>query len=590
MQEKNFGNRRSEKELEGFKIEQNKVTYALCEQTKFIGTEQQLDMMQNLERAYIDGNPLVSDEEWDLLKRKYNYEESIISTAPSGRNWVKMMSPLPSIDKAGNIQELRSFLKRFAPGKMYLVECKLDGLTANVVYEKVNTEKGIMFVRKIVTSRGNGRYGLQLHERALSGVKINRMPKRLKAESVLKVLNSREEMFTLETLPDTFELRGEAVIKKTKEAINKYGKNAVWRSVVSGMFNRKIPANIPGLIQYLYGMHPNTFVHDVMRHPMEERHPNNLVGWYCFNDLATKQDLNEARLFVSLVDKNNIKGVENLTEERIDALLKRLIRKGDSVELRAVKRDGEIQFEVYVTLKNDKECVDQYWFKCEEEIDFVSYSASIGDSNIDTPEIVNLHDETDPAYDVKYVGDVELLAEAADFGVTYTVTDDENVIIQKVCDFYGVDLLEGDNYKRNLDKPRLRNLYEYAIDGVVIKPLDSDRESQGMYFRNSRNNPNKIVGPKYPEDQIAVKLLSEIVRVKLERIEKNKTSLNNVACQGVLDKPYLTESGAWVERVNLHNEHWLEENSWIKEGEEYGMVMSMDIIPVLLNHEDFPIN
>ena len=55
----------------------------------------------------------------------------------------------------------------------------------------------------------------------------------------------------------------------------------------------------------------------------------------------------------------------------------------------------------------------------------------------------------------------------------------------------------------------------------------------------------------------------------------------------MLDRPYLTESGAVVSNINLHNPNWLMMNDWIHEGGEYEMVMSMDIITVLLPPVDW---
>ena len=74
-----------------------------------------------------------------------------------------------------------------------------------------------------------------------------------------------------------------------------------------------------------------------------------------------------------------------------------------------------------------------------------------------------------------------------------------------------------------------------------------------------------------------------VVRVKLEKIEYKTTSLNNQTFSGILDKPYRTESGAYISTINLHNVDWLAKNDWIKEGNDYDMVMAMDIIPQLLN-------
>lgn len=514
------GNRRSEEELEALRLEANKTAFELMEQTHFTGTKEQLEMMQTFERAYIDGAPMISDEEWDILKNKYSYEESLVSTSPSGRKWVKMFSPLPSIDKAASLEDLRQFLAKFKSGQTFKVECKLDGLTANVRYAK--NDDGV-YTLDCIMSKGNGRYGLQLNPHALSGVKKN-WPDTIKAKYVADVLECG-----IENLPKYFELRGEAVVPKNSRTYRKYGKNPVWRSVASGMFNRKVPFNLDGVLLYLYG-----------------------------------------------------KSLEQLCAESEDGMV---TLKGADARLVASLGNDPDKF-----LRNDILYIDKYgkisimhangnsysFYDDGEELHIVFYSASIKDSNIDTAAIAEI-----PG--VKYISAIEWeeskAHELKEMNVTYRETDSISEILQAVFDFYGTD----ENGHRDLSKPRLRNLCEYALDGVVIKPVDSNRETQGMFFRNHKNNPNKIICPKYPEDQIAVKLLSEVVRVKLKSIEYTKTTLGNITCSGVLDKPYLTESGSIVERINLHNPEWLESNSWIKEGEEYDMIMSMDIIPVLLD-------
>lgn len=554
MEEKRVvGNRRSEEELEQLKVDLNKLTFKLEEQTDFKGTQEQLDLMQAIERAYIDGAPICSDEEWEIMKRKHNYVESLASIAPSGRTWVKLFSPLPSIDKAGNMEELKNYFDKIKSMNLsgkFKVECKLDGLTANVRY-KLSPYMDY-YNLDCITSRGNGRFGLQLNPYALAGVKTN-IPPEIHVDHIMKILDIKD----INNLPAYVELRGEAVIPKNKHTEAKYGENAVLRSVASGMFNRKVPYNLDGVIQYITGeeIDKKTGIKGLYKTDLE-----GLFAKYSYHGLDIIFKGADGRLIASL-DPNY--GTENGDPNKF--------LRNDYIE---ISMDGYNEM-ITVYHKNG----ERYSFYPDyEELDVVFYSMSIGDSNIDTDKIKLI-----PG--IKYISDIQFAEEyrkeleTKNIPLTYRETNDIKNIYQAVFDFYGTD----NDGKRNLSKPRLRNMYEYALDGVVIKPVDSNRETQGMFFRNHKNNANKIVCPKYPEDTIAVKLLSEIVKVKLVKIEQTETELGNITCSGILDKPYLTESGACVERINLHNPEWLEQNNWIKEGNEYEMIMSMDVIPVLLN-------
>lgn len=147
---RNIANRRSEDELEKIKIENNKTAFTLEEQENFIGTLEQLEFMQNAERAYISGRPIMTDEEWDLLKVKHNYKESLTSTSPSGRNWIKFDSPLPSLNKGGSLEDLDEFLNKFPEDQKFIVEVKLDGLTANLKYKRsIVPDSEILLQQKI---------------------------------------------------------------------------------------------------------------------------------------------------------------------------------------------------------------------------------------------------------------------------------------------------------------------------------------------------------------------------------------------------------------------------------------------------------
>lgn len=599
------GNRRSEDELENLKILNNKTAFTLDKQENFIGTEKQLEVMQNMERAYISGAPLVSDEEWDLLKTKHNYKETLTSVSPSGRNWVKFFSPLPSLDKAGNMEELEMFLNKFKENQDFITEVKLDGLTSNLRY-KLLKDKDIYSLESI-SSRGNGNYGLELNPYALSGVIVN-FPYEIDADLINNFLRLSPTFNNGERklLPEYFEIRGEAVIPKNKHSFEKYGKDAVWRNIASGMFNRKVPFNLDGVIQYITNGEYNLdyFCHkddkDYHSSFYEGVYKQSLKPEFRGRKCLTPDLYNNCKLIWSLFEGNEEKYPEYVPFKRGDELI---VKSNGFIELR--HNDG-----TSIEYRSDY-----------EELDIIMYSLSYDNSNIDLMDYCsNIHSgfrfdsdyfkglkdgefEKDWSTSIsqlhrmgfKTISDVELqedlrkeLKEKFNAKKTFRILENNKIddvtqeIKNIVNEFYGVD---GKTNKRDKNLPRLRNMYEYACDGVVIKPIGSNKQTQNVNLRNSKNNPNKILQPKYPEDQIAVKLLSEIVRVKLAKIERNETELGNITCSGILDKEYRTESGALVSRINLHNPEWLENNSWIKEGKEYDMILSMDIIPVLLNPE-----
>ena len=397
-----------------------------------------------------------------------------------------------------------------------------------------------------ISSRGNGRYGLQLNPYALSGVKVN-YPTSISSEKI----NS-----FLDYLPDEFEIRGEAVIPKNEHTYKKYGKEAVWRNIASGMFNRIIPFNLNGVIKYLYGEEETseTISFDRNKYLLEPE----FQGRKCINPKVYEN----AKLIASLFeDRDNYKGFS----------------KGDKL---LITPEGKVI--IYYSDETKEEFIDD-----GEELDIIMYSISVDNSNIDLNDLINSKNEQifnslgfKTIKDVQFQKQVDYHLRTAGYGPTFRITSNRKFIHDAVNEFYGI-WPEINKERWCQEFPRLRNMYEYACDGVVVKPVGSNKNTQNTDLRLGRNN--KIVSPEYPEDQIAIKLLSEIVRVKLVHIECNETKIGNVTCTGILDKGYKTESGAIVSSINLHNPEWLAEHSWIKEGEEYDMCMVMDIIPTLMN-------
>lgn len=507
---KQFGNRRCSDDLKRVTDEQNALTYTLEDQPHFVGTEEELRYMQSLERCYIDGYPKVSDEEWDVLKARHNYRESLVSTAPSSRTWLKLMAPLPSIDKAGDLQALRDFLNRWPHGTTFLVEPKMDGLCANIRYDL----EGDHYVKRCVCSRGNGRYGLVLHEHALDGVEVKGIPETIDASEVERAVGQK---------PQYLDVRGEAVIPLGSVNGGGCDEPVVWRSVVSGMWNRKVPANISGLVQTLYGMTFEQWMQGRESREVEVKDVR-IFGSLCPEIAAGCFGRSRYRLFVT-----NERGIHAFNNS--------------GVEVRYTPQP--------------------------ERLLVMAHSISLDGMNYDHPKIRSV-----PGF--CWVDGIRL--RDGELSPFVTQTSDHEAIIDLVARFYGCDA----NGKRDHSMPRYRNLHECALDGIVIKVRDTSIDMQGLQCRNSRGGVGKLVVPKYPEDAIACKLLSEMVRVKLERIESTTTTLGNVTLRGVLDRAYLTESGAYVSSVNLHNPHWLEEHPWVREGAELDMVMAMDILPQFL--------
>ena len=401
------------------------------------------------------------------------------------------------------------------------------------------------YILESISSRGNGMYGLELNPYALSGVRVN-YPKEIKSEYVASLFHN---------LPDDFEVRGEAVIPKNEHTYEKYGKESVWRNIASGMFNRKVPFNIQGVIKYIYGENENseTICFDKNKYLLKPE----FEGRKCINPEVYEN----AKLIASLFeDKENYRG----------------FKRGDYLQ---ITPEGNVI--IYYSDNSNEHFNSDY-----EELDIVIYSISNNGSNIDLSDFCDSEESKKllkdigfkAIWDVNFENKYDYSLHAAGYGTSFRITSNRKEIGSVVNEFYGIN---PETNRRCSEYPRLRNMYEYACDGIVIKPCGSDKETQKTDLRLGRNN--KIVQPEYPEDQIAIKLLSEIVRVKLDHIEYKETSLSNITCTGILDKAYRTESGAVVSNINLHNPEWLKANSWIQEGKEFDMCMSLDIIPVLMN-------
>lgn len=100
-----------------------------------------LDYHDNL--YYNKDSPELTDAEYDSLKRQYGEYEYVPGEASSDLTRVKHTSPISSLEKVNDLDNLEKAMRRLAP---FIIQPKLDGLTV-VAYPD------------IMATRGNGEYG-----------------------------------------------------------------------------------------------------------------------------------------------------------------------------------------------------------------------------------------------------------------------------------------------------------------------------------------------------------------------------------------------------------------------------------------------
>lgn len=225
IKEQISGLRRDKHSLLKAKINNYKMKFS-NQQEGFTGTDEQLLLLFQAEEAYGFGSPIITDTEFDELAEKTNYSQSLRAPqSSSGRNWIKMNAPLVSLLKVAKIDELKKFLDGFQIGTQFYIEPKLDGLTFNAVYKRSGTN----FVLSSISSRGDGRLGLEFHPDAFNGLQAIGLPKTISEKSV----NIFPE---LENSNGEISFRGEAIVMKD----DPLHQGKLLRSVAAGMLNRKI--------------------------------------------------------------------------------------------------------------------------------------------------------------------------------------------------------------------------------------------------------------------------------------------------------------------------------------------------------------
>ena len=536
--------RQSIEDLEASKKANRAEKFRLVDQPDFKGSDELLIQMQDWERLYREGKPAISDEEWDSLVKENDYIESLDGMlSPNGRRWIKLSAPLGSLNKRYTYEEAEAFIdKMVSIGKdRFIVEPKFDGLTFSMFFAKQDDGS---YERFAISSRGDGLQGLELFPDAMYGIKAKGLPDSIDAETC-KFLEENDC-----AMDGIIEIRGEAVINRKIYSVagtDKGYNDIVARSIAAGMFNRKWPLNEPYFIKQYFAVEDE-------KEMVKFLNLWGLVGRgkpYAEIKVLSPEEL-------------------EVFEEENDIL---------SFEETANTYDGYEQKDPSSYKVLGKLAGDGSWYDLsnadashkgkikDEYLDFIAFSIASKNGNIDNPDIL---------YKVKgllCVGDI------SDFAGVYAYGADKDSTLKSIDTFYGTE-----KGVRKYDLVRVKKYAAYAADGVVIKPIDSDTASQAMEPYHKPNG--QIVVPKYPADQLAVKLETDPVTTKILKIIQKETNLKNKTVSAEI-VPTLVESGAIVKTVNLHNPNYLELNKdWIYEGAEVDLIMSGDIIPVFKRRKD----
>ena len=208
-------------------------------------------LQQHNKLYYNTSNPLISDKEYDKLKKSIleledKHKFLINKNSPSqsvgfkpSKNFQKIKHKVPmlSLSNAFNEQDLRNFEKKIinflslnnANNIEYSAEPKIDGISASLIYIDGNFKKGL--------SRGDGKEGEDITEN-------------------LKTIHDIPTIINAKNFPEDIEIRGEVFIEnKDFEKIKENFANP--RNAASGSLRQKnsvVTSKIPlKFIAYTYG-------------------------------------------------------------------------------------------------------------------------------------------------------------------------------------------------------------------------------------------------------------------------------------------------------------------------------------------------
>lgn len=144
-----------------------------------------IDQLNTYTKFYDEGNPVISDKEWDdlyfSLQKMENEYQIYYEDSPTQRvnyqvvnqlNKVEHSHPMLSLDKTKSIDDIKSFVKH----KTYIAMCKMDGLTCSLTYKDGYLVKA--------ETRGNGIIGEDILHNALQ---VKNIPNRIECMEDLTV-------------------------------------------------------------------------------------------------------------------------------------------------------------------------------------------------------------------------------------------------------------------------------------------------------------------------------------------------------------------------------------------------------------------
>ena len=211
--------------------------------------KKKINLLKKHNKLYFnDDNPIISDAEYDILKkeiislenkndflRNLNLMSKIIGSSPSSRfKKIKHLKPMLSLSNAFNSDNMKDFISKINnflnirnQNLDFSSEPKIDGISATLIYENGILTKGL--------SRGDGVIGEDILENLKT---IKEIPQKIKEKDI----------------PALIEIRGEIYIGK-KDFMNIKGNFANPRNSACGSLRQKDPkktSKIP-LKYFAYG-------------------------------------------------------------------------------------------------------------------------------------------------------------------------------------------------------------------------------------------------------------------------------------------------------------------------------------------------
>lgn len=128
-------------------------------QLEFKLLQEKVEFLIKADRSYRDGNPIISDDEYDIIEREVRREDPDneffrkVEDDAFGLER-KLTIHMGSQDKAQNLDGMNRFYNRINTSELLSVSEKMDGMSVELTYE------GGFFI--LALTRGDGEYGVDI--------------------------------------------------------------------------------------------------------------------------------------------------------------------------------------------------------------------------------------------------------------------------------------------------------------------------------------------------------------------------------------------------------------------------------------------